>query len=260
MVPPPMEIRLLGAHNTESSTTRHVALLVDGVLALDAGGINGALSLPEQDRLQALLITHRHFDHMKDVATLGLNTLNTSTIDLFAPPSAIDALTSHLMNGVIWGRLWEMPSPEKPSYRLHAVEEEASFEAAGHQVRAFPMPHSVPALGYLVTDGSRSFFYTGDTGPGCARVWSRFSTNLLVVETTYPNREVDLARLVQHLTPALLRDELLEWRAVASVLPPVLVVHHNPRFEAEIATELQEVARELGTAITLGSEGMVVAA
>lgn len=253
-----MEIRLLGAHNTESSTTRHVSLLVGGVLALDAGGINGALSLAEQDRLQAVLITHRHFDHMKDVATLGLNTLNTGTIDLFAPPSAIDALTSHIMNGVIWGRLWEMPSPDRPSYLLHAIEEEASFEAAGYQVQAFPMPHSVPALGYLVTDGSRSFIYTGDTGPGCGRGWSRFSTDLLVVETTYPNREVNLARLVQHLTPALLRDELLEWRALIRTLPPVLVVHHNPRFEEEIATELQQVAQELGVPITLGSEEMVV--
>lgn len=253
-----MEIRLLGAHNTETSTTRHVSLLVDGVLALDAGGINGALSLAEQDRLQALLITHRHFDHMKDVPTLGLNTLNTSTIDLFAPPSAIDALTSHLMNGVIWGRLWEMPSPEQPSYRLHAVEDGATFQAAGYQVQALPMPHSVPAAGYLVASGGRSFFYTGDTGPGCGQVWSSFRADLLVVETTYPNRLVDLARLVQHLTPALLRDELMYWRAAIGALPRVLVAHHNPRCEDEIAAELAEVARELDADIGLGQEGMVV--
>ncbi len=39
-----MNIRVLGAHNTESRTTRYMSLLVDGILALDAGGLTSSLS------------------------------------------------------------------------------------------------------------------------------------------------------------------------------------------------------------------------
>jgi ribonuclease BN (tRNA processing enzyme) len=38
---------------------------VDDVLALDAGGLTSSLALSEQLGLKAVLITHRHYDHVK---------------------------------------------------------------------------------------------------------------------------------------------------------------------------------------------------
>ena len=44
-----------------------MSILVDGKLAIDAGGLTTALTLEEQERIDAMIITHRHFDHIKDL-------------------------------------------------------------------------------------------------------------------------------------------------------------------------------------------------
>ena len=63
-----MEIRFLGVHNLESVDTKLVSLLIDGVLAVDAGSITTTLSFEEQQRIKSFLITHHHFDHIRDLA------------------------------------------------------------------------------------------------------------------------------------------------------------------------------------------------
>ena len=59
-----MDLRILGAHNMESKDTRFESHLIDGVLALDAGGLTRALSFEERRGIRAVLLSHRHFDHV----------------------------------------------------------------------------------------------------------------------------------------------------------------------------------------------------
>ena len=66
-----MKIRILGARQGESRDSHFGSLLVDETLALDAGCLTGSLSLAEQLALTAVLVTHHHLDHVKDLATLG---------------------------------------------------------------------------------------------------------------------------------------------------------------------------------------------
>jgi ribonuclease BN (tRNA processing enzyme) len=68
-----MKIRFLGAHNCETATTGLMCLLVDDVLALDAGALTRHLSVSAMFNLEAVLLTHGHFDHVRDIPTLGMN-------------------------------------------------------------------------------------------------------------------------------------------------------------------------------------------
>ena len=43
-----MKIKVLGAHNTESLNTRYMSLLVDDILAIDAGCLTSTLTFEEQ--------------------------------------------------------------------------------------------------------------------------------------------------------------------------------------------------------------------
>ena len=72
-----MRVRVLGAHNLETGRARHTCFLIDGVLAIDAGSLVSSLSLVEQGEIRALLITHQHFDHARDIPTLGLTTMGS---------------------------------------------------------------------------------------------------------------------------------------------------------------------------------------
>ena len=104
-----MEIRFLGVHNLESADTKLVSILVDGILAIDAGSITSTLTFEEQQKLEAILLTHRHFDHIRDLATLGLsNTLSSipwGTKKLYSIASVFEALQSHIC------LLYTSPSP-----------------------------------------------------------------------------------------------------------------------------------------------------
>ena len=71
-----MQVRVLGAHNLETDSTHHTCFLVDGQLAIDAGSIASTLARDEQLLVRHVLLTHLHFDHTRDIPTLGLQTLD----------------------------------------------------------------------------------------------------------------------------------------------------------------------------------------
>ena len=84
-----MELRILGAHNAESKTTRLESHLIDKVLVLDAGGLTRSLSFEEQAGIRAVILSHRHFDHVRDLLPLGIARLDA---DGALDPGAVQPL------------------------------------------------------------------------------------------------------------------------------------------------------------------------
>jgi ribonuclease BN (tRNA processing enzyme) len=254
-----VKIRFLGAHNCESAATRLVSILVDDVLALDAGGLTSSLSLENQLSLKGVLLTHHHYDHMRDVPALGMNALFYETsVSIYGTQAVRDALASHWLNGTIYASFLEKP-PENPRIKFTVVEPDKAFMIDGYEILPVPVTHSVPTTGYQVTspEGKR-LFYTGDTGPGLAGAWPQVSPHLLITEVTAPDRYTEFGRRMLHLTPGLLKEELLVFQKEKSYLPQVLLVHMNPRQEKEIEAEVEQLSGELDISITLAYEGLEV--
>jgi ribonuclease BN (tRNA processing enzyme) len=253
-----MEIRVLGAHNVESATTRLACLLIDGVLAVDAGALTSSLSLEEQQKVTCILLSHCHYDHVRDVAAIALGISHFGrTIQVYSQASTLDAISDHILNGVIYPKFTEMPTPDNPPLRFCPLEPHRVEDVAGYRVLAVPVKHGVPAVGYQVTGGEgKSLFYSGDTGPGLSACWEYLSPQLLFIDVTLPNRLEKHAVASGHLTPRLLAEELAELKKVKGHLPRVVPVHLSPVFEAELKEELERVAKELGADITPSHEGM----
>ena len=97
-----MKVKILGAHGLESSKTKFMSILVDGVLALDAGALASSLSLSQQGKLKAILLTHSHADHIMGLASLSMHAfLIGATVEVYAIKDTIDAVTTHVFNGTI---------------------------------------------------------------------------------------------------------------------------------------------------------------
>ncbi len=254
-----MDIQVLGAHNCESQNSKLVSLLIDDVLALDAGALTSSLSFPAQQKLKAILVTHQHYDHIRDIPTIAFNLfLRGATINIYSIPTVYEALATHLLNGRIYSKLLELPQGS-PTVRFTVIEPGKSEQIEGYSILAIPVNHSTPTVGYQVTspDG-KIVFYTGDTGPGLADCWKYVSPQLLIIEVTAPNRYEEFARESGHLTPGLLEQELTIFREVKGYLPRVVLVHMNPELEAEIEAEIAVVARALNSSINLAYEGMQI--
>jgi ribonuclease BN (tRNA processing enzyme) len=249
-----MKIRFLGAHNTETSSAGLMCLLIDERVALDAGSLTSRLTLQQQLDLKAVLFTHAHYDHIRDLPMLAMNCyLNDGIVHAYGSQALKDALTEHILNGQMYSCFFE-----KPVLDFHVVEPNSPFFLDKYEVTAVPVNHSIPAEGYEVKFEGRAFFYTGDTGPGLSECWKHITPNLLIIEVTASNRFTDFGREAKHLTPELLKEELVEFQKIQGYLPRIFTVHMNPSLVQEIIPELADVARSLGCEIFMAREGFQI--
>jgi len=255
-----MEIRILGAHNVESATTRMTSLLIDGILAVDAGALTSSLSLSEQGKVNSIFLTHCHYDHIKDVAAMGLNSSYfQKTTHVYSQATTLEAISANLLNGVIYPNFTKALSENKPSLEFHTIQPFIAETIDGYRVIGLPVDHAVPTVAYEISSPEgQSFLFSGDTGPGLSRCWDHISPQLLIVDVTLPSRFEKQAVRTGHLTPNLLAEELKAFHNSKGYLPSVACIHVSPMFEEEIGEEAQRIGKDLELDISLCYEGMVI--
>ena len=251
-----MNIRILGAHNSESRDTKYVSLLLNDSLAIDAGALT-SLSIRAQLGLKAILLTHKHYDHIRDIPGIALNLYHRgASTDIYAPTVVKNALEKHLLNGHLYPRFQELPGTE-PTVRFHPIVPYETHRIDGCEILALPVKHNGTTTSYQVSDASgKSVFYTADTGPGLADCWQYVSPQLLIVDVTFSNSHERFAISSGHLTPGLLHQELIAFRESKGYLPQIVVIHMDIAHEPAIRNEVALVAGALGTSIAVAREGM----
>lgn len=254
-----MDIKIIGAHNCESQNSRMVSLLIDDTVAIDAGGLTSGLSFQAQQQLKVILLTHHHYDHIRDIPAIAMNVfLRNSTIKTCSTASVYNILSAHLMNDVLYPDFMEKPAGN-PAIKFTAIEPYHTEQIEGYSILAVPVAHVELSVGFQVTapDG-KAVFYSGDTGPGLAKCWQHVSPQLLIIEVTAPDIYKEWAGHNGHLTPCLLKQELISFQELNGYLPQVVTVHMNPALEKEIEAEIAAIAETLKSPVMLGYEGMQI--
>ena len=254
-----MQVRILGARQGESSRSHFSSILVDGALALDAGSLTSVLTLQEQAGVDNVLLTHQHFDHIKDLASLGFNRLRRGQVGIHCTPEVRAAVDATVLNPAIWLNFFALPSPEQPTFVYTPVHPGQCFNVAGYQVRPISVRHAVPAVAYAITSPTGgALLYTGDSGRGSGAGWASARADLIITEVTYCNADTALAAEYGHLSPDLLVQELERFRHTQGYLPRVAITHVNPYYESQIADEVAAVAHHLSADIWLPDEGSII--
>ena len=255
-----MKIKILGAHSTESKVHRMPSILIDDVIALDAGGLSSTLTAAEQNKIAAVFITHQHFDHTRDLITLGANhEPGSSSIAVFALSDTLEVIKTFMLNEKIYLDFTRWPSPENPVYKLIPVKPFELFKFKNYEILPAPIKHSVPAVGYRIKTGnSKYLLYTGDTGPDFFEIWLKTAPELIITEVSFPDRFEELCKRAQHICPAFLREGLVQFYNNKKYWPRVIAAHISLSFEDEIRSEILKVAVGLGISIDLAVEGMEI--
>lgn len=246
-----MKLRILGSAGAELPDFRPPAFLIDDSLLLDAGTIGSVLTEEEQWSIRNIFITHAHLDHIRGIPALADNIIVKNLrhlVDVYAPLSVIEALRTHLFNGLIWPDFTCLPTPEEPVLRFNVIQPSEPVVLGnltperrtidGYSLTAVPVHHTVPAVGYCVEHAGRRLVYTGDTGP-TDEIWRYASgADVLIVEVSFPNNQEALALLTQHLCCSLLEKELAK---IAELPKRILITHPKPQYYELIRDEIAQM-------------------
>ncbi len=264
-----MELRILGCHGGETPKHRTSSFLLGDTVAIDAGAITSTLTLEEQRRLETILVSHAHLDHVRDLATLADNRCQQGGVPLVVAgiPETIAALRAHFFNNLVWPDFSKIPLEGRASAPMTVVFEELVPERprrfGEHEVLSVLVEHSIDACGFVVRTPSGSLAYSGDTGP-TARLWEVLrdepELRALLMEVSFPNDHHALAKVSGHHTPETLALELqkldrLEGEGEKRARDlPVLLYHIKPLFEAEVERELARIRGRNLDICRLGAE------
>lgn len=239
-----MQIRVLGCSGSIAAGNRTTSFLLDDDVLIDAGTGVGDLTLQEMARIDHILVTHSHLDHvlsiglLADSVTRKRRAAGRPPVRVHALPATIAALRLHIFNGVIWPDFTRLPDPAHPVLEFNAVEVGQVLNLGQRQVEVLPARHTVPAVGYAVLAQRGAWVFTGDTGPNPA-LWQRLASlpvAVLVIETAFRDDEQQLAQLSQHLCPAQLLGELAQLQQATEVC----ITHIKP---GELDAVMAEVGR-----------------
>jgi len=234
-----MRIHFLGtgAGNFRGSRRQPCSSFLDGLL-LDCGaGATGRLHDQQLfDKVDAVLISHLHSDHVAGLFDFLLHTLITGRkrpLVVISPPG---------LRGLLQAAFEVKETVANPSdlYEFRLVEGERVEATAGRwTIRSVPLDHSVLNLGYLLSSDGVSVFYSGDTRePSPAR---ELRADYLIHEATYADRFASRAREYCHSTASQAAQT-----AIAMHARRLLINHLGdlPEADMEITREARQAFPE----------------
>ncbi|MEP7295699.1 MAG: 3',5'-cyclic-nucleotide phosphodiesterase [Burkholderiales bacterium] len=256
-----MILNVLGCSGSIAAGCKTTAFLLDGDVLIDAGTGVGDLALEALARIDHILISHSHLDHVLSIGLLADSVMRVrraqgrGPIRVHALPDTIAALRTHIFNGVIWPDFTRLPSAEDPMLELVPFEVGQLLTLNGKRIEVLSAAHTVPAVGFAVecaaAEGSTEpgasdkpgwWVFTGDTGPN-PLLWERLRQMRvahLIIETAFSDEERQLARISRHLCPSALGHELAQLEGSVDVH----ITHIKP---GEVDAVMAEIGR-LGTA------------
>jgi ribonuclease BN (tRNA processing enzyme) len=240
-----MILNVLGCSGSIAAGCRTTAFLLDGDVLIDAGTGVGDLPLDALARIDHILISHSHLDHVLSIGLLADSVMRVrharggGAIQVHALPETLAALRVHIFNGVIWPDFTRLPSAEQPMLELVPFAVGDVLTLGGKRIEVLSAAHTVPAVGFGVDGGEAGWWvYTGDTGPN-PLLWERLrrmKVAHLVIETAFSDDERQLARISRHLCPAALGHELAQ-------LPGSVDVHITHIKPGESEAVMSEIGR-----------------
>ena len=231
--------------------------MLDRRIAIDAGALTSALNIPSQCALEAVLISHAHLDHIRDLSTIADNRVQNGAppLKVCATAETLRALRNHFFNDQLWPDFTKIPTEQGSTIELIELASDTFNVIQGYRVRPIPVSHTIDCSGFLVDDGTSAIAYSGDTA-ATDGLWNVLNavTNLraLLLEVSFPESHRELAIRSGHHTPSSLSADLRKYKAPKDL--PTLLYHMKPTFQDAIERECAQLVGLHLTTLALGDE------
>lgn len=236
-----MNIRVLGCHGSQVSGCNTTSFLVEENVLIDAGSITSTLTMEEQAKIDYVLVTHAHLDHVKEMMFMADNLWylkKTNPLTIVSIEPVIHALKTHLFNGVIWPDFSSLPDADNPVLKYKILEVGRKNQIGPFAVTAISVNHTVETVSYVIETDGGSVIFVGDTGP-TEEIWKVASgiedLKAIFVETSLPDEMDHVAEITGHLTPSMLMRELLKLQGEK---PDIYLYHMKSYYLKSIGSQV----------------------
>jgi ribonuclease BN (tRNA processing enzyme) len=239
-----VKVRIIPSAADGSDQHFLTSLLVNDTVVVDAGCIGFHGDPAWQSRIEGVVLTHSHADHVCSLPTLAMNVVehcDRRTV-VWSHHAVHESLREDVFNWRVWPDFLTLVPEGEPIVRLEAIEPRRPFELAGLRFTAVPVNHPVPTVGYIVEDGRSAIVICPDSGP-TEELWARAARvpglSTVFVGTAFPNECDRMAEVSGHLTPNQLASQLRTLGADVSVI----AIHIKPAHRAAVIRQLRDVGR-----------------
>lgn len=233
-----MQIKILGWSGGIGESLRTTSFLIDDDVLIDTGTGLGDLPLNQMTGIRHIFLTHSHMDHITGLPLLADSMFGAheEPIVVHALEKTIKALKAHIFNWVIWPDFSELPNKDKPCIRFEVMTPGEKITIRKRQFEMIPVNHTVPGVGYCVSDNRSIVAFSGDTTTNDS-LWDRLNEyerlDMLFVEAAFANHDLEICRISKHYCPQLLADDLKK----LNHRPQIWLTHFKPGEEDMIFEE-----------------------
>jgi len=210
-------------------------------IILDAGSFVSMVPKSEQQKITDIFLTHAHLDHCKDLGFLAENVFNVyeQTINVRGTKKTIQNIQNHIFNNEIWPDFTKLPEGKNPIMRFVEFKEGEDIKVGEFTIKPVSVNHVEGAVGFVASGPDGHVAVTGDTA-STEEIWNVVNElkgeTTVFIETSFPEKLVDVAEQALHLTPERLKTEL---KKIKRADVSILIYHIKMSYYSEIVKEIE---------------------
>jgi cAMP phosphodiesterase len=232
----------LGCYGSDLENKKSISMLVSPSIVIDTGSIMSSLDTDQLLAIKHVIITHCHFDHVKNLPIFAdfMLSLGNHSFTVYTTENIMTQIMDHIFNDLVWPDFTRLPSRKSPTIKFQPIRFDEPFSIEGTEFLPIEVDHVVESLGFIIRHGGDTIAYSGDTGI-CSNfvdhINSDPSIKTICWETSFPNRLEKLATASKHLTPAMLAGELEKINRHCEIH----TFHLKPNLEDEIIADTKSI-------------------
>ncbi len=250
-----MRIKILGWSGGIGSGLRTTSFLLDEDILIDAGTGLGDLPLNQMTGIRHIFLTHSHMDHIAGLPLLAdsMFGIHDEPIVVHALEKTIKALKVHVFNWIIWPDFSELPNKKKPCLRFEIMQPGEIINIRNRNIEMIPVNHTVPGVGYRVSNDKGAVAFSGDTTTNDT-LWDSLNRHerldLLFVESAFDDDDLEISRVSKHYCPSLLAQDLKKLKHK----PEIWLTHFKPGDEDVIYDQCRQAIQGFSVNRLTGGE------
>lgn len=230
-----------------ASPRQHLAcFVIDDLVAIDAGSLATASGARQKKQIRDIVLTHAHLDHIAGLPLFidDLFAVLTEPIRVHATAEVIEILERDIFNWNVYPKFSRLRNDSGAVLEYRPFKIGREFSVRHLSFKSASVNHKVPSVGFIVSDGKKTFAMSGDTAE-MREFWEAVNSekkmDAILIECAFPNELKNLARDAHHLTPESLQREVAKLHHKNC---PIFIINMKPMYRDEIVEQIADLKIE----------------